>query len=363
MLDEVLEWLAPAPGQVFVDGTAGGGGHTAALATRVGPTGRIFAMDLDEQAIDRCQALLAELPVELAIGSYAKIPELLTGHTTAGVDGILLDLGLSSDQLADATRGFSYQSDGPLDLRFDATRGEPAWQLLQRLDEKSLADVIYRYGEERFSRRIARRIVERRREQPLRTAGELAALVRGCVPRSRGHDIDPATRTFQALRIAVNQELDQLSSVLTTSVERAYPLFAVLIVSSSRRSATTSVWKCSPNGLCGPALRRSSAILGLEVPSSGLLRGSPSGPVAAMPARFRPACGLFRQAPPRVAKPEWSQRRRWSDTASSAASAGCDRWCRPAVPWQPPGQTAVRHLAVVPSASPQHAGWDRFASP
>lgn len=214
MLPEVLEWLAPAPNKVLVDGTFGGGGHTHALASRVEPGGRVFAMDLDSEAIDRSQAVVEGLPVELAIGSYAKIPEMLRSYDIEQVDGILLDVGLSSDQLADEERGFSYQSQGTLDLRFDRSRGEAAWQLIGRLDERNLADIIYKYGEERLSRRIARRIVAKRQDEPIRTADQLADLVRSCVPRSRGHNIDPATRTFQALRIAVNQELASLEQAL-----------------------------------------------------------------------------------------------------------------------------------------------------
>jgi len=214
MLAEVLEWLMPAPGKLLVDGTFGGGGHTAALAKLVSPAGRVLAMDLDDEAIERSQSVVESLPVDLAIGSYTKIPEMLKSYEIDRVDGILLDIGLSSDQLADEERGFSYQSQGTLDLRFDRSRGEAAWQLLARLDERSLANIIYQYGEERMSRRIARRIVAQRRENPIRTADQLADLVRSCVPRSRGHNIDPATRTFQALRIAVNQELASLEQAL-----------------------------------------------------------------------------------------------------------------------------------------------------
>ena len=231
LLAEVLEWLEPAPGKLLVDGTLGGGGHTSELAKRVVPGGRIFAMDLDEGAVERCEALIEAPNVEVAIGSYTKIPEFLKSHEVESVDGILLDIGLSSDQLADEERGFSYQSHGSLDLRFDPSRGEPAWQLLDRLDEKTLADIIYRYGEERFSRRIARRVVAQRRENPLRTANQLAELVRSCVPRSRGHDIDPATRTFQALRIAVNQELAALEQALARLPECLKPGGRLVIIS------------------------------------------------------------------------------------------------------------------------------------
>jgi 16S rRNA (cytosine1402-N4)-methyltransferase len=146
--------------------------------------------------------------------NYSDLPELLVGLNLGTVDGVLLDLGLSSDQLADVDRGFSFQSSGSLDLRFDPTRGEPAWRLLERLSAEHLADLIYQYGEERNSRRIARRIVETRRAHPLHTAADLAQLIRESVPRRRDDRIDPATRTFQALRIAVNDELKWLEVAL-----------------------------------------------------------------------------------------------------------------------------------------------------
>jgi 16S rRNA (cytosine1402-N4)-methyltransferase len=214
LLAEVIEYLRLAPGSIYVDGTLGGGGHARALAERVQPGGRVIAVDRDPTAVARAERALTGLPIEVASGSYADIPELLAELGIAAVDGILLDLGLSSDQLAAAERGFSFQSTGNLDLRFDPENGEPAWKMLARLSEQHLADIIYQFGEERFSRRIARRIVEERRTQPIRTADQLAALVRSCVPRSRGHQIDPATRTFQALRIAVNGELDALATAL-----------------------------------------------------------------------------------------------------------------------------------------------------
>lgn len=214
LFDEVLEQLQPAPGGIFVDGTLGGGGHTRALAERVGPEGRVVAVDLDGGAVERASAVLAGLPVLVANASYADVPEVLDEVDIAAVDGVLLDLGLSSDQLADAERGFSYLSEGELDMRFDLERGEPAWRMIERMSEEHLANVIYQYGEERFSRRIAKKIVEQRRSDPIRTASQLAELVRSCVPRSRGHNIDPATRTFQALRIAVNGELDALQTAL-----------------------------------------------------------------------------------------------------------------------------------------------------
>lgn len=214
MLQEVLHELQPQAGEILVDGTLGGGGHTVALASRVEPHGRVIGVDLDHQALERARSSIGTLPVELFAANYTEIPRILSNLEIETVDGILLDLGLSSDQLADQDRGFSFHSEGELDLRFDRTRGKPAWHLLERLSERHLADLIYHFGEERLSRRIARQIVAYRRNNAIRTAQQLADLVRSCVPRSRGHNIDPATRTFQALRIAVNDELKSLQEAL-----------------------------------------------------------------------------------------------------------------------------------------------------
>ncbi len=215
LAQEVLEWLDPQPGQVFADGTLGGGGHTRALAEHVGPQGGVISVDDDPDAIRRAEVHLAGLPVSVAQANFADLPEVLRDAGIESVHGILLDLGLSSDQLADTDRGFSFHADGPLDLRFNPDAGEPAWRLIQRLSAEHLADVIYQYGEERFSRRIARAICEQRRQSPIRTAGELAELVRRSVPAAaRRQKIDAATRTFQALRIAVNDELGRLRMAL-----------------------------------------------------------------------------------------------------------------------------------------------------
>ncbi|MDG2206506.1 MAG: 16S rRNA (cytosine(1402)-N(4))-methyltransferase RsmH, partial [Pirellulales bacterium] len=158
---------------------------------------------------------LRGMPVAVAHANYADLPEVLTELDLAQVEGILLDLGLSSDQLEDTNRGFSFAADGPLDLRFDPTSGQPASQLVARLGERQLADLIYRYGEERHSRRIARRIVRERGQQPIRSADQLARIVRSSLPKAKTRQrIDPATRTFQALRIAVNEELKWLEVAL-----------------------------------------------------------------------------------------------------------------------------------------------------
>jgi len=215
LLNEVIQGLAVQAGHTIVDGTCGGGGHTASLAKLVGPDGVVIGVDRDPLAIERCEQRLSGLPVKLVVANFADIPEIVRGNELGPIHGICLDLGLSSDQLADDDRGFSYQSEGPLDLRYDTTSGSPAWRLLERLSAKHLADLIYKWGEERFSRRIARSIVQRRESNPIRTADQLAELLRRVVPRSKNHSIDPATRTFQALRIAVNDELKWVQVALS----------------------------------------------------------------------------------------------------------------------------------------------------
>ena len=172
--EEVMLWLDPQPGQVFADGTLGGGGHTRLLVEAVGDQGRVVAVDLDPDVIERAEKTLKGLPILLAQSSYVDLPEVLEESQIKHVDGILLDLGLSSDQLADEQRGFSFNADGPLDLRFDPSSGKSAAQLLERISAEHLADIIYQFGEERYSRRIARAICKQQREKPIATAAIIA---------------------------------------------------------------------------------------------------------------------------------------------------------------------------------------------
>jgi 16S rRNA (cytosine1402-N4)-methyltransferase len=211
LCDEVVAWLDPRPGAILVDATLGGGGHARALARRLGTEGLVIALDRDPDAVAAAERNLAGLPVRPLHANYADLPEILDQWDIETVDGVVMDLGVSSDQLADPERGFSFGASGPLDLRFDPTCGEPARRLVNRLNGEHLADLIHEYGEERYSRRIARAIVQRRAQQPIETAAELAALIRRAVPPGASRQrIDPATRTFQALRIAVNEELKWL---------------------------------------------------------------------------------------------------------------------------------------------------------
>ena len=215
LLEQVVTWLQPRPGMVLVDGTLGGGGHTRVLADVVGNDGLVIGLDRDPAAVDAVSKELQSLPVRAIQSNFCDLPEVLAELEIERVDGVLLDLGISSDQLADRSRGFSFSADGPLDLRMNPMSGEPAKRLINRLSVEHLALLISRYGEERYSPRIARAIVERRRERPIETAAELAELIRGVMPKTSGVSrIDPATRTFQALRIAVNDELKSLEIAL-----------------------------------------------------------------------------------------------------------------------------------------------------
>ncbi len=208
-----MSWLAPGSGSILVDGTVGAGGHAAALAKLVGPEGLVIGLDRDPEMLSLAAGATEGLPVTLIHHSYTDLGRVLDDLEIEAVDGIVLDLGLSSDQLAWTHRGFSFAEDGPLDMRFDPRTRESAADLVNDLDEKELADLIFEYGEERHSRRIAKRIVEARRVEPIVTTARLAEIVRKGVPGKWG-PMDPATRTFQALRIAVNGELELLDEFL-----------------------------------------------------------------------------------------------------------------------------------------------------
>jgi 16S rRNA (cytosine1402-N4)-methyltransferase len=209
---EVVRLLDPQPGQTWVDGTVGGGTHSRLIAERLGPGGRLVGLDQDPTMLELARPRLAGLPVSLVHANFDQLPDVLRNLGIDTVDGVLADLGFSSDQLERADRGLSFRENGPLDMRLDPTAGETAADLVNTLSEAALADVFWQFGEERHSRRVARRVVERRTETPFETTAELAEVVRRSVPRSGG--IDPATRVFQALRIAVNDELGALDRLL-----------------------------------------------------------------------------------------------------------------------------------------------------
>jgi len=215
LLNEVMDGLAVASGARVIDGTLGGGGHTALLLERLSPNGQLLGIDADPAAIRRNQIRFAPQlsanQLVIAQGNFGEIQTIATEASFTAVDAILLDLGVSSFQLETADRGFSFGQEGPLDMRFDPDAGMSAAEIVNSWPEQDLADLIYRYGEERLSRKIARYIVQHR---PFTMTMALAAAIEQAVGGRRGHRIHPATRTFQALRIAVNQELDELERVL-----------------------------------------------------------------------------------------------------------------------------------------------------
>ena len=216
LLQEIVQALAIRPGGRFIDGTLGGGGHAAAILQASSPNGTLLALDADSAALSRARESLVPFGTRVALvhSSFADLGRVAREHGWHAVDGIVLDLGLSSDQLADESRGFSFAG-LQLDMRFDLTRGESASALLNGLSTEELADLLYRYGEERASRRIARAIVAAR---PIQSAQQLADVVVKARSGRRGK-IHPATQTFQALRIAVNDELGALEAVLPQAVE------------------------------------------------------------------------------------------------------------------------------------------------
>ena len=213
LLDEVVEWLVPKPDAVFVDGTVGAGGHSAALARKLEGRGRVIGLDRDPNMLAFAQSATEGLPVALFQAPYSRARDVLDELGIGRVDGVLLDLGLSSDQLAWTDRGFSFAAEGPLDMRFDPQGDTTAADLVNSLPAEELANIIFQYGEDRNSRRIARRIVEERKIAPILTTGRLAEIVRKSTPGKWG-PMDPATRTFQALRIRVNDELEHLDRIL-----------------------------------------------------------------------------------------------------------------------------------------------------
>lgn len=236
MADEVVEMLAPAAGSRHVDATIGGGGHAERILSASDPDGRLLGLDADGAAIARVVERLRPRFGDRMVTRQANFRELATVAPAAGfgqVDGALFDLGLSSFQLADKDRGFGFRAGGPLDMRFDTSRGVPAAELLATLDTQELAALFGRYGEEPRAGRIARAIVDARRTMPVTTAEELAALIERVAPPNprQPRRTHPATRTFQALRIAVNEEMDALHEGLAAALDLLRPGGRLVVLS------------------------------------------------------------------------------------------------------------------------------------
>ena len=218
LLQEAVEALSVKPSGVYVDATFGRGGHSRAILQRLGPAGRLLALDRDPQAVAAAREI-NDQRLTVLHRSFGELADALQQAGIGCVDGVLLDVGVSSPQLDEGERGFSFRFDAPLDMRMDTTQGETAAAFLAQAGIREITEVIRNYGEERFAFQIAKKIVAARSERPLTTTGELAALVREAV-RTREPGQDPATRTFQALRIHVNQELEQLALVLPQAMNR-----------------------------------------------------------------------------------------------------------------------------------------------
>ncbi len=223
MLSEVLSLLNPQPGEVFVDGTVGMGGHALALAERIAPDGTLIALDRDTTMLDHAFARLhsISIPQQFVHADYRDLPEVLDELGYSEVDGVLIDMGVCSDQLDDPERGLAFRYDAPLDMRLDRTQPTTAFHLLQKIKTADLTRILREYGDERWAGPIARAIVRRRDRGQMNTTGDLVAAVMEAIPRKvQDRRIHPATRTFQAIRIAVNRELDDLEPAFIAIARR-----------------------------------------------------------------------------------------------------------------------------------------------
>ncbi len=232
--DEVLALLAPAPGGIYLDGTLGGGGHARLILEASAPDGRLVGLDRDPSALRKAAEVLAPFGnrVVLRHRNFSDAAEVLAELGISGLDGMLLDLGVSSHQLDEASRGFSFRGEAPLDMRMDPTSGPTAADVVNAAAAEELARIFREYGEERWAGRIARRIVQVRQQQPLTTTRQLADLVRDTVPGGKAPArIHPATRVFQALRIHVNQELEHVSRGIASAIDLLNPGGRLVVIS------------------------------------------------------------------------------------------------------------------------------------
>jgi len=229
LLEEAIEALAIRADGVYVDATFGRGGHSRLILDRLGPRGRLVALDKDPQAVAVATRII-DARFSMVHASFAELAGVLDRLGLEGVDGVLLDLGVSSPQLDDAARGFSFRRDGPLDMRMDTSRGQTAAQWLETASEAEIREVIRDYGEERFAKQIAKAIVAARQREPVVTTGQLADIV-GAAVRTREKGKDPATRTFQAVRIYLNQELAHLSLALPQILDLLTPGGRLAVIS------------------------------------------------------------------------------------------------------------------------------------
>ena len=275
---EALEALALRPEGIYVDGTFGRGGHSRLILSLLGPQGRLIALDRDPQAVDAARAI-GDPRFSMAHAPFSALAQTLDAQGVARAHGMLFDLGVSSPQLDDPTRGFSFRADGPLDMRMDPTQGVSAAEWLATASEAQLREVIGGYGEERFAKQVAAAIVAARRSAPIRTTRQLADLV-GAAVRTREQGQDPATRTFQALRIFVNRELEEVSLMLPQAVEHLAPGGRLALIAF--HSLEDRIIKRFMQACARPVLPRDLPVRASEMPQALLtIIGKPMRPSAA----------------------------------------------------------------------------------
>jgi 16S rRNA (cytosine1402-N4)-methyltransferase len=275
---EALEALALRPDGIYVDGTFGRGGHSRLILERLGPQGRLIALDRDPQAVDAARAI-GDARFCMAHAPFSALAQTLDAQGVARAHGMLFDLGVSSPQLDDPARGFSFRADGPLDMRMDPTQGVSAAEWLATANEAQLREVIGGYGEERFAKQVAAAIAAARRSAPIRTTRQLADLV-GAAVRTREPGQDPATRTFQALRILVNRELEEVSLMLPQAVERLAPGGRLALIAF--HSLEDRIIKRFVQACARPVLPRDLPVRASEMPQALLtIVGKPMRPSAA----------------------------------------------------------------------------------
>ena len=260
LLEEVLACLDPQPGEVYVDATLGGAGHGAEILQRITPSGFLIGIERDGEALKRAEKKLAEVGGNYRVfhANYQEISSIVQEAQITAVEGILFDLGVSSFQLDDQKRGFSYQKDAPLDMRMNPLEGVSARTIVNTWSEEQLAEIIFSYGEERWARRIAGFIVRERERRPIETTGQLVEIIKTAVPAAaRRSGPHPAKRTFQALRIAVNDELDGLARTLPRAVQLLKPggrLCVISFHSLEDRIVKKTLQKMAASCVCPPGL-------------------------------------------------------------------------------------------------------------
>jgi 16S rRNA (cytosine1402-N4)-methyltransferase len=275
---EAVAALALRPDGIYVDGTFGRGGHSRLILERLGPRARLIALDRDPQAVEAARQI-RDARFSIVHSAFGRLAAALDAQGAGQVQGMLFDLGLSSPQIDDPARGFSFRGDGPLDMRMDPTQGTPAAEWLATASEAQLREVIGGYGEERFAKQVAAAIAAARRDAPIRTTRQLADLV-GAAVRTREPGQDPATRTFQALRIFVNRELEEVSLMLPQAVERLAPGGRLAVISF--HSLEDRIVKRFLLACARPALPRDLPVRASEMPQALLtIAGRPMRPSAA----------------------------------------------------------------------------------